>query len=310
MRFLVTGGAGFIGSHIIERLLTNGNEVICLDNFDHYYDPVLKRANIEKFIGERRFRLIEGDINDRALLSHVLKGVEYIFHEAAQPGVQASVENPSKPHSINATGTLTLLEMALKSDVKKIINASSSSVYGKVAYLPFDEEHPKEPLSPYGISKLSAEGYCRVFHELYGLQSVSLRYFTVYGPRMRPDLAINIFVRLALKNEPITIYGTGNKTRDFTYIDDIVNANMISVKKGKGAYNIGGGHRISIQELAEKIIEITKSSSSIQHKESNKGDAEHTYAQITKARREIGWEPKVSLEQGLKRYVEWVSTYQ
>ena len=310
MKCLVTGGAGFIGSHIIERLLTDGNDVICLDTFDPYYNPALKRANINKFTGERRFELIEGDICDRVLLSHVLEGVDYVFHEAAQPGVQASVESPAKSHTINATGTLTLLETALESDVKKIINASSSSVYGKVAYLPFDEQHPKEPVSPYGISKLAAEGYCRVFDEIYGLPSVSLRYFTVYGPHMRPDLAINIFTRLALKNEPLTIFGTGNRTRDFTYIDDIVDANMISVKKGAGAYNIGGGHRLSIQELAEKIIEITASSSTITYKESNKGDAEHTYAQITKAREEIGWAPKISLEQGLKRYVEWVLTSQ
>jgi UDP-glucose 4-epimerase len=284
--------------------------VICLDNFDPYYDPAIKLKNIEKFQSDSHFTLINGDLLDKKLLKTVLKDVDYIFHEAAQAGVSISVENAMRAHENNATGTLTLLEAARNTDIKKIINASSSSVYGTVKYLPFDEEHPTYPISPYGVSKLMAEHYCRVFTDLYGLPSISLRYFTVYGPGIRPDLAIHLFTQQALKNEPLTIFGSGDKTRDFTYIDDIVDANLLSLTKGNGVYNIGGGHRVSIQELAEKIIEITRSSSIIEYKESKKGDAEHTYANTKKAHRELGWSPKISLDQGLKRYVEWVSTYQ
>jgi UDP-glucose 4-epimerase len=310
MKTLVTGGAGFIGSHIIGQLLTQRHEVICLDNFDPYYDPNIKERNISSFLQDKRFTLIRGNILDRKLLHEILNDVEVIFHEAAQAGVPISTENPSKSHEVNATGTLNILECAVKSDVKRFIYASSSSVYGSVKYLPFDEDHPTNPVSPYGVSKLMAEHYCRVFTELYGLPSVALRYFTVYGPGMRPDLAIHIFTRQALLNEPITIFGTGDKTRDFTYIDDIVDANMISLTKGNGIYNIGGGHQVSIRELAEKIIEITGSSSTIVYKESKKGDAEHTYANTIKAQMELGWKPQISLDQGLTRYVEWVLTYQ
>jgi len=212
-----------------------------------------------------------------------------------------------KPHEVNATGTLNLLEAARDSGVEKIINASSSSIYGTVEYLPFDESHPRRPVSPYGVSKLAAEEYCRVFSELYGLKTVSLRYFTVYGPRMRPDLAISIFTRKALANEPITIFGDGTKTRDFTYIEDIVRANLIAMQKGEGPYNIGGGHRVSIQTLAEKIIEITGSASEIRYADTVKGDAEHTFADTKQAERDLGWRPQVSLEEGLRRYAAWVS---
>lgn len=215
-----------------------------------------------------------------------------------------------KPHEVNATGTLNLLEAARDSGVEKIINASSSSVYGTVEYLPFDEDHPRRPVSPYGVSKLAAEEYCRVFSELYGLKSASLRYFTVYGPRMRPDLAISIFTRKALANEPIMIFGDGTKTRDFTNVEDIVRANLIAMQKGAGAYNIGGGHRVSIKTLAETIIEITGSASEIRYADAVKGDAEHTFADTTAAERDLGWRPQVSLEEGLRRYAAWVSNSQ
>jgi len=307
---LVTGGAGFIGSHIIQRFLQQKDEVICLDNFDPYYDPGIKLKNIEKFRSESHFKVIKGDILDKKLLKMILKDVDYIFHEAAQAGVCFSVKNAMKAHENNATGTLTLLETARNSDIKKIINASSSSVYGKVHYLPFDEKHPTCPVSPYGISKLMAEHYCRIYEELYGLKSVSLRYFTVYGPRMRPDLAINIFTSQALKNEPLIIFGDGNKTRDFTYIDDIIDANMLAIKNGSGVYNVGGGHRVSIQELAEKVIEITHSSSQIIYKEPVPGDVIHTSANTDLIRKELGWNPKTTLEEGLMRYIEWVSIFQ
>lgn len=304
MKILVTGGAGFIGSHLCEHLLNKG-EVVCLDNFDPYYNPLVKRKNIEMFMENPNFELVEGSILDMQLLSGVFEDVDYVFHNAAQAGVQVSVENPGKTHEVNATGTLNVLKAATDSGVQKVINASSSSVYGKVSYLPFDEEHPNVPLSPYGASKLVAEHYCRVFNEIYGMGTVSLRYFTVFGPKMRPDLAINIFTRKALNNEPIEIFGDGEKTRDFTFIDNIVDANMRAMKHGSGVYNIGGGEQVSINELADKIVAILGSESKIIYSESVKGDAEHTWSDVSKARRELGYEPKIGLDEGLERYVRW-----
>jgi UDP-glucose 4-epimerase len=297
MKILVTGGAGFIGSHLTEYFLQQTDyEVSCLDNFDTYYDPVIKKQHIEKFLMDPRFKLVNGDLRD----------MDYVFHEAAQPGIRISVKDPRKSHEVNATGTLNLLDVAKDTNVQKIINASSSSVYGKTKYLPFDEAHPTEPVSPYGITKLMAEHYCRVFDELYGLKSVSLRYFTVYGPRMRPDLAIHIFMQKSLKNEPIVIFGDGTKSRDFTYIDDVVRANVLAMNKGSGAYNIGGGHTITIGQLAKKIIEITKSESKILYEKNVPGDAEHTAADTRKAERELGWKPAISLDQGLENYKQWI----
>lgn len=304
MKCLITGGAGFIGSSVVDRLLEMDYEVICLDNFDPYYDSKIKRANIAHNLSNKNFTLMEGDIRDEELLKKIIRDIDCVFHSAAQAGVKASVRDPKKTHDINTGGTLNLLKASLNSDVKRIINSSSSSVYGKIKYLPLDEEHPNMPISPYGASKLAAEHYCRIFSELYGLKTVSLRFFTVYGPRMRPDLAISAFADRALKDEPIEIFGDGTKTRDFTFIDDAVEGVVLAMEKGKkGAYNIGGGSRISIQELAEKIIAITKSKSRIIHSAAVKGDAEHTWADITKAKKELGWEPKTSIEKGLRGFI-------
>ncbi len=304
MLILVTGGAGFIGSHIIGTLLDR-HEVICLDNFDAYYNVEFKKKNIEPFLTNENFKLVEGSILDKKLLGELTEGVEYIFHNAAQPGVRASVNDPMKPHEINTTGTLNVLKASLDSGVKKVINASSSSVYGEVMYLPFNEKHPTRPVSPYGVSKLAAEHYCRVFQEVYGLSTVSLRYFTVFGPHMRPDLAISIFIRKALKNEPIEIFGDGEKTRDFTYVQNIVEANLLAMNKGKGEYNIGSGKRISVNDLARKILSLTGSSSEIIYRDSVQGDAMHTWADIGKAKKELGYMPKIDLDKGLEKFLEW-----
>lgn len=310
MKILVTGGAGFVGSHIIERLLLNGYDVVCYDKFDPYYDPLVKRVNIKPFFSNPRFTMVEGDINDPNLLRTALKGCEYVYHDAAQAGVRYSIEYPMRSHQTNATGTLALMEACVDAGVKKVINASSSSVYGKVRYLPFDEEHPTIPISPYGISKLAAEHYCRVFSELFDIETVSLRYFTVYGPRIRPDLAISIFTKQALAHEPITIFGDGTKTRDFTYIDDIIDANLLAMNQGSGEYNIGGGNHLSILDLAKAIISVNNSSSTIVYSPSVKGDVDHTYAKTTKAERELGWNAKTKINEGLKRYASWVQNYQ
>jgi len=302
MRILVTGGAGFIGSHICRDLLREGHEVVCLDNFDPYYDPAYKRQNLEGL----DLKLVEGSVTDFDLIKKLCQDCEFIYHEAAQAGVRTSVENPMKSYNVNTEGTLNVLKAALDSGIKKVVNASSSSVYGTVKYLPFDESHPNNPISPYGVSKLAAEQYCNVFSELYGLKTVNLRYFTVYGPRMRPDLAISVFVKNALKNEPLPLFGDGHKTRDFTYVDDIVAGNLLLLKKGEGTFNLGGGERMSINELVERIIRITNSKSKIDYSEDAKGDVEHTWASTKKAGEELGWEPKTNIDEGLRKFVEHV----
>ena len=304
MKYLVTGGAGFIGSHLCERLLNMG-EVVCLDNFDPYYSPTIKRKNVEPLMQHPNFKLVEGSILDEFLLNRLFEDVDYVFHNAAQAGVRVSMENPKKTHEVNATGTLKVLQAAVDLKVRKVINASSSSVYGKVSYLPFDEGHPTIPVSPYGVSKLTAEHYCRVFNEIYGLKVVSLRYFTVFGPRMRPDMAINIFTRNAMNNNPIELYGNGEKTRDFTYIDNIVEANMLAMKCDGEIYNIGSGERVSINDLAKKIVDIVGSKSKMVFFDSVKGDMEHTWSDISKAKTAMGYTPKIGLDEGLNKYVQW-----
>ena len=308
---LVTGGAGFIGSHICERLLSEGHHVVCIDNFDPYYDVQVKKGNVDIIKSHPKahnFTFLEGSILDVPFLEGLFNqyGFDYLFHEAAQAGVRVSVENPLKPHAINTTGLLNLLECVRKSgSLKKFINASSSSVYGTVVYLPFDEKHPTIPVSPYGATKLLAEHYLRIYRELHDIQSVSLRYFTVFGPRLRPDLAISIFTGKALRGEPIEIYGDGKKTRDFTFIENIVEANIQLMKKGSGEINIGSNERTSITQLAEKIKAITGSDSEIIYSGNQKGDAQHTFANIDKARAEFGYNPVIKLDKGLELYVEW-----
>lgn len=306
---LITGCAGFIGSHLVDTFLNAKCYVIGLDNFDDYYDPTLKRKNIEPSLDNTNFKLIEGDIRDKKLVNWILTehGIGYIFHQAARPGVRASIKDPFKAHDVNTLGTLNLLECARSSKVKKLIYASSSSVYGKSEYLPFDEKHPNNPISPYGVSKLAAENYCRIYSELYGIATTALRYFTVYGPRMRPDLAVSIFSRNALSNKQLEIFGTGKKTRDFTYISDVVEANLRSMTKGdKRILNIGSGRRVSILDLAKLILKITTSNSKIVFSENVKGDTQDTLANIELANDVLAWKPRISLETGLKMYIDWL----
>ena len=308
-KIVITGGAGFIGSHIAEKMVSSDHEVVIIDNLDDYYSPDLKRRNLEILLANPNVRFIEGDITDTALLRQVIDSdVEFVYHEAAQAGVRISVENPFKPNQVNVLGTLNVLKASLDAGVKRVINASSSSVYGKVKYLPFDEAHPTMPVSPYGVSKLAAEHYCRVFYEVYGLPTVSLRYFTVYGPRMRPDLAISIFTRKMLANEPITVYGDGEQTRDFTYIDDIVRVNrkLLETSAADGyAMNVGGGHRITVNDLIGHLREITGSMSEVVYSDKQKGDAEHTLAEISLAGELVGYRPETTIENGLKKIVAW-----
>lgn len=307
-KIVVTGGAGFIGSHIAEALAKD-YQVIIFDNLDGYYSPELKKENLTQLQEGGDVTFVNGDITDLGQVRRVITSdVKFVFHEAAQPGVRVSVDDPFKPNNVNISGTLNVLKASLDAGVERVINASSSSIYGKVQYLPFDEKHPAQPVSAYGVSKLAAEHYCRIFYEVHGLPTVSLRYFTVYGPRMRPDLAISIFTRRMLKNEPITIFGDGSKTRDFTYIDDIVTANTSLLRTDRvdgKALNVGGGSRITIADLAAKLKEKTGSNSNVIYAQSQKGDAEHTLADTKLAKELIGYVPTTSIDQGLDRYIGW-----
>lgn len=308
MKILVTGGAGFIGSHTCQSFLEKGHEVLCVDNLNQYYDVELKKRNLSTLNHYDSFEFIEEDIRNTETIPELVEKVDVINHQAAQPGVRISVENPQKSHSINTTGTLNLLESARKHEIEHFLFASSSSIYGENPDLPFSEESEKVPVSPYGTAKLAAENYVRLYGEIYGLPTVSLRYFTVYGPRMRPDLAISIFTKNALNGQKIEIFGDGKQTRDFTYISDVIEAQKLclenKIDEGK-AYNIGSGERIKINKLAEKIVEKTDSKSKIVHKEPRKGDAKHTWADTSKAKEELGWSPSHTLEEGLEKFIKW-----
>ncbi len=308
-KILITGGAGFIGSHLAVGLASLDHAVTILDNLDPYYSVEIKRKNLDIVLKSKNCRFMEGDILDEKLLGDLVgEGVDYIYHEAAQPGVRVSVENPLKPNEVNIRGTLNVLEAARKSQVKRVINASSSSVYGKVEYLPFDENHPTQPLAPYGVSKLVAEHYCRVYHELFGLPTVSLRYFTVYGPRMRPDLAIPIFTRALSAGKSPTIFGDGEQTRDLTYVDDIIsaNVNLLETDRADGQIlNVGGGKRITVNQLYGHLNRIIGTDVKPVYSDKIKGDAEHTLSSCDNAKNFIGYEPETVIESGLKRFVEW-----
>jgi len=307
-RVLVTGGAGFIGSHLTERLLDMGAYVTVFDRFDRFYKG--KESNLVTASDSPRFRLIDGDILDMDKLDSAMKDVDVVFHEAGQAGVGFSIEDPRATDDVNVGGTLNVLWSARKNGVKRLVNASSSSIFGRPDYLPIDESHPVHPTSPYGVSKLAAEQYVRVFHKVYGMYVVSLRYFSVYGPRGRPDQVIHRFADSLAHGKPPLINGDGSHTRDFTHVSDIVAATTGAAESediGGEVFNIGFGSRTSISELAEKLIVLMGRSGTVRpmYIEESKGDFPDTQADNRKAKKLLGWKPKVSLDEGLKDYVEW-----
>ncbi|MFC3956975.1 SDR family oxidoreductase [Halovivax cerinus] len=312
MNVLVTGGAGFIGSHITNALLENGHEVIVVDPLDPYYDVGIKDRNIKlcRKSSPERYTYVDGSITDEDTVDRLFDeyNVEFVFHEAAQAGVRTSVENPHKPHEINTTGLLNLLEAAVDHDVRRFVNASSSSVYGHDEYLPYDEDHPTTPRSPYGVTKRTAEHYCRVYTEIHDLPTVSLRYFTVYGPRMRPNMAITNFTSRCLAGEPPVIYGDGQQTRDFTYIDDVVRANLALLETDAAdgeAMNIGSTGNITIEALADHVIAETGADVEPVYDDAKEADARHTHADVSKARELIDYDPTTDIRDGVSRFVDW-----
>lgn len=308
-KILVTGGAGFIGSHIAERLILEGHEIIVIDNFDSYYPTTIKKRNLEEMNKIGKFSFIRGSLENYEFIKKIVdeERIEIIFHEAARPGVRISVVDPLRTHKQNVTPTLNLLSVSVEYNIELFVNASSSSVYGEPSYLPFDETHPTIPASPYGISKLAAEHYATCFFKIYGLPTVSLRYFTVYGPRMRPDLAIFSFTKMIFDNKQPVVFGNGEQKRDFTYIDDVVEANIkVLERKPKGeVINIGFGKNISINELLHLIANITGKNIRPEYKEKVKGDVSSTWANIDKAKRILDWRPKTDIETGLINFLRW-----
>ena len=306
-KILVTGGAGFIGSHIVDRLLKEGFEVTVIDNLS-----TGRRENIAHHQNRKNFQLVKGDIRNTALVKNVVEDVDAVFHEAALVSVPRSVENPLLANEVNVSGTLNVLKTSADANVKRFIHASSSSVYGETETLPKHEKLTSQPISPYAVSKLAAENYVKVYYEVYGLNTVCLRYFNVYGPRQTYGPysgVITIFINRLLKNEPPIIYGDGKQTRDFTYIQDVVEANMLALTRKRAigeVLNIATGTKTTINQLAAMLQQVmNKTNFKPTHANPRPGDIKHSYADVTKAKKLLQYNPKISLKNGLIELVKW-----
>jgi UDP-glucose 4-epimerase len=312
MEILVTGGAGFIGGHLAETFARAGHDVVVLDNFDPYYDVGLKERNVDAVRAaaagsDGSCRVVEGDVRDRELAAELVTGADCVYHHAAQAGVRTDYA-VRKYHEVNVDGTLNLLEAAADTDLERFVFASSSSVYGKPRSLPYHEAHPTTPVSPYGASKLAGERYAMVYADQYGVPAVALRYFTVYGPRMRPGMAISNFVSRCLDGDPPVVYGDGSVTRDFTDVEDVVavNRTLLSTDAADGeALNVGSTDRISIQELAELVRDELAPDLEIRYTEGYDIDADHTHADIEKANDLLGYEPSRTVREGVREFIDW-----
>ncbi len=309
MRILVTGAAGFIGSHLCERLLAEGDNVIGLDNFNEFYDPAVKRANIAHCMNDNRFSLAEGDIRDMHMINDIVSaGVDVIVHLAALAGVRPSIEQPLLYQDVNISGTNVLLEAVKNAGVKKFVFASSSSVYGNNEKVPFAEtDNVDYPISPYAATKKAGELICHTYHKLYDIDMTCLRFFTVYGPRQRPDLAIHKFTRMIENDQPIPVFGDGSMMRDFTYIDDIIQGVMGAIDHCQGyeIYNLGESQPVRLDALIEEIEIALGKKAVIDRQPEQPGDVKQTYADIDKAREKLGYDPRTDIQQGLRQFVEW-----
>ncbi|MBI3091851.1 MAG: NAD-dependent epimerase/dehydratase family protein [Candidatus Tectomicrobia bacterium] len=307
MQCLITGAAGFIGSHLCERLLAAGARVIGIDCFTDFYPRQIKERNLATVRTHSAFTLHEANLLEAPLPS-LLRNVEVVFHLAAQAGVRTSWGREFATYTnCNILATQRLLEACRDRRLRRVVVASSSSVYGDCDELPLREESPLRPVSPYGITKLATEHLASLYASKFTVPVVSLRYFTVYGPRQRPDMAFSRFLQRLARDEPLEIYGDGTQTRDFTYIDDIIDATVRSAERGlAGAvYNIGGGSRVSLNEAIETLTAQLKKAPHLLHQAPQVGDMRHTFADITKAQAELQYTPRVPLAEGLRRQVEW-----
>ena len=310
MVILVTGGAGFIGSHLCERLFREGHRVVCLDNFDDFYDPRIKRRNIREAIGEAQFELIEGDIRDTHLIARTFRGQTFdvVVHLAARAGVRPSIDYPKLYEEVNVQGTINLLDACREFGIKSFVFASSSSVYGGNNKVPFSEgDRVETPISPYGATKRAGELFCYTYHRLFGINITCLRYFTAYGPRQRPEMAIHKFTRLIDGNERVPMYGDGQSMRDYTYIDDIIDGTLGAIFRSKAyeIYNLGESCTTKLIDLIRMLEEALGKRAIIEDLPEQRGDMFVTYSDIEKARRKLDYAPRVSMEEGIGRFVEW-----
>jgi UDP-glucuronate 4-epimerase len=311
MNILITGGAGFIGSHLVERCLSRGHAVTVLDDFNDYYPPALKRANIAAARSKGAFGVVEGDLRDKALAARLLaeRKPDVVVHLAARAGVRPSWADPFLYHDVNVTGALRLLEAMREAGVRRMVFASSSSVYGNADTVPFREDAESlHPISPYGATKLMGEHYLRVFHELEGFEAVCLRLFTAYGPRQRPDMAIRLFARAILRGDPVPLFGDGTMQRDFTYVDDIVDGVMAAVERPPAGFhviNLGGARTVEVRAVVDLLAKAIGRPARIETKPAPPGDVRRTYADVTKARRLLGFNPTVDVAEGIERFLAW-----
>jgi UDP-glucose 4-epimerase len=311
MRCLVTGVAGFIGSHLAENLLASGHDVCGIDAFIDYYPRRIKERNLEHLLSWRSFMFVEEDLLN-VYLPPLLEGVNWIFHQAAQAGVRASWgKDFSRYVKCNLLATQRLLEAALHlgKDIQRFVYASSSSVYGDTIVLPVTESLTPHPISPYGVTKLAAEHLCSLYHSNFGIPTVSLRYFTVYGPRQRPDMALHRFCKAAIEHQPLHIFGDGYQTRDFTYISDVVEANLRAATAQAAigqVMNIAGGSRVTVRQVVQLLEEISGIPITAAVDEKQRGDVYHTFADISRAEQAIGYQPHVTLPEGLAQEFEYI----
>lgn len=310
MKAVVTGAAGFIGSHLTERLLKDDWTVLGIDSFDPFYDPQIKRRNIAGALENDNFRLLEADIRDKAAMSDAIDhSVDVIIHLAARAGVRPSIEEPAVYTDVNINGTVVLLEIARQRRIEKFVFASSSSVYGNNKKVPFSEtDNVDFPISPYAATKKAGELICHTYHHLYGIDVACLRFFTVYGPRQRPDLAIHKFARLIEDGRSIPVYGDGSMRRDFTYIDDIVDGIVASIDRciGYEIYNLGESRPISVADLIAEIEKALGKEAVKDFQPTQPGDVKQTYADVTKAREKLGYNPSTEITTGLAHFVRWL----
>jgi UDP-glucuronate 4-epimerase len=309
-RILVTGGAGFIGSHLTARLVARGDDVVCLDDFNDYYDPAFKRENVEPFRDSPHWRLVEGDIRDAVLVEKTYRtfDIEATVHLAARAGVRPSIRHPKLYEEVNGVGTLNVLEAARRSGARTFIFGSSSSVYGTNSKVPFSEDDPiARPVSPYAATKRANELMAYTYHHLYGLSVTCLRFFTVYGPRQRPEMAIYHFTEKLARGEAVPRYGDGSSARDYTYIDDIVEGIQVALDLAAPfeIVNLGGSRTTTLQHLIELIAAAVGTEPRIHELPPQPGDVPITFADVTKARKLWGWEPRVSIEEGIRSFVDW-----
>jgi UDP-glucuronate 4-epimerase len=307
---LVTGGAGFIGSHLTDRLLADGREVVVLDNFDPFYDEAAKRRNIEEALNSPRMHLVRGDIRDAAAVDTAFdaRPIDAVVHLAARAGVRPSIEDPILYASVNLDGTVRLLEACRRRGVSRFVFGSSSSVYGNNLKVPFAEDDPVEhPISPYAATKRAGELLAHTYHHLFGMKVACLRFFTVFGPRQRPDLAIRKFAELMASDRPIPVFGDGTTGRDYTYVDDIIDGVVSALDRATGfhVWNLGGAHPVVLADLIDRLASGLGRTPEIRRLPPQPGDVDRTWADVSRANRELEWAPSTSFERGMQLFLAW-----